>query len=102
MRGLVGRLNYRDAVLSTLDAILLFYPPGRQFTDDFPKLKSMIREQFDAGVSASSSALQIAEGILRNFIQQLDKQEKDMVFDALIEAGRRGFAEVVRRQVHRV
>jgi hypothetical protein len=99
MRGLVGRLNHRDAVLSNLNAILLFYPPKRQFSDDFPKLRSAVRAHFDDGVAAPLSALQIAETIIENFIGQLGEREKSAALDALIAAGRQGFAEIAERRV---
>jgi hypothetical protein len=99
MRSLVGRLNHRDAVLSNLNAILLLYPPKRQFSDDFPKLKSIVRKHFDEGVAAPLSALQIAEMILHNFIGQLGENEKAAVLNALIATGRSGSAELATRKV---
>jgi hypothetical protein len=99
MRGLVGRLNHRDAVLSNLNALLLLYPPKRQFSDDFPKLKSVIRAHFDGGVSAPLSALQIAETIIENFVQQLTDTEKASALDALMSTGRKGFAEIAEKHV---
>jgi hypothetical protein len=99
MRGFVGWLNHRDAVFANLNALLLLYPPRRQFTDDFPKLKSIVRAHFDDGVSANLSALRIAETILQNFIRQLEESEKARVLGALIATGREGFAEIAERRV---
>jgi hypothetical protein len=101
MRGLVGRLNHRDAVLSNLNALLLLYPPKRQFSDDFPKLKSVVRSHFDDGISAPLSALQIAETIIENFIQQLTDTEKAAALDGLISTGRKGFAVIAEKHVQR-
>jgi hypothetical protein len=99
MRGLVGRLNHRDAVFSNLNAILLAYPSGRQFTDDFPDLKSIIRKHFEDGVGAPASALQIAERIILSFIGQLGDEEKGSAFDAILRTGRQGFAAIAERHV---
>ena len=99
MRGLVGWLRYRDAVLDTLNAILLAYPRGRQFTGDFPELKSVIRVHFADGVSAQGSALQIAESIIANFTRQLSSPESAAALEALIVAGGRGFGELAERRV---
>jgi hypothetical protein len=99
MRNLVGWLNHRDAVFSNLNALLLLYPPKRQFPDDFPRLKAVVRAHFDDGVAAPLSALQIAETILHNFTGQLGEREKDTVLDALIATGRSGFAEIAEHRV---
>ncbi len=99
MRGFVGRINHRDAVLAHLGALLLCYPPKRQFADDFPELKSRMRSDFEAGVTASSSALQIAEAIVGSFVGQLDATEKAAVLGGLVDTGRRGFAEIAERRV---
>jgi hypothetical protein len=99
MRGMVERLNHRDAVYSNLNAILLAYPAGRQFADDFPDLKSIIRKHFEDGVAAPASALQIAERIILSLIGQLGDDEKAVAFEAIIGTGRQGFADIAERHV---
>jgi hypothetical protein len=71
-RRFVRRLSYRDAVLEHLDALLLSYPSGRQFTKDFPGLRAAIRSHFEAGVAPASSAVQLAAKIVAAFVRQLD------------------------------
>ena len=99
MRGYFGWLGYRDAVLADLNALLVAYPRGRQFTDDFPGLKSLLRSHFDGEVHGPSSALQISETIIGTFIRQLSEAQRTNVLEALIANGRKSFEEFVDGQI---
>ncbi len=99
MRRFFRRLNHRDAVMKTLEALLLAYPRGRQFAHDFPTLKATIRADFEANVQPTLSALRICDGVIGNFLQQLEPAERAQVLEALVEGGRAHYAEVARRQV---
>ncbi len=94
MRAFIARLRHRDAVLENLNSLLLLYPRKRQFAADFPELKAVMRAHCEAGVAAPSSALQIAVGIIENFLRQLDDRGKAAVLDALVQTGRPGFSEI--------
>jgi hypothetical protein len=99
MRRFFRRLNHRDAVQRDLEALLLFYPPRRQFDRDFPALKTTIRADFEAHVPPTLTALRVARGVLDNFLDQLTAEEKTRALSALVERGRAGFAEIVKRRV---
>jgi hypothetical protein len=99
MRGFFKKLSHRDAVLRDLEALLLLYPRRRQFDRDFPDLKATIRADFEADVTPPVTALRIATGVLGNFFRQLDDGEKARVLSALVESGRAGFSQIVRRRV---
>ena len=79
----VQRLNYRNAVRGNLDALLLMYPRKRQFERDFPTVKALIRADFEAGVTAPSSALSIAAGIIASLLGQLTESERQSTVEAL-------------------
>ncbi len=72
MRRFFRRLNHRDAVMKNLEALLLNYPRGRQFARDFPRLKTAIRADFEAGVPPTLAALKISESVIANFVDQLE------------------------------
>jgi hypothetical protein len=99
MRRFFRRLNHRDAVMKNLEALLLNYPRGRQFARDFPKLKAVIRDDFEAGVPPTLAALKISESMIGNFVGQLDAPQKAKVLDALVEGGRARYADVARKRV---
>ena len=79
----IERLTYRNAVRGNLDALLLMYPRKRQFERDFPTLKALIRSDFEAGVTAPSSALSIASGIIASLLGQLTESERQSTVEAL-------------------
>jgi hypothetical protein len=99
MRSFVRRLNHRDAVMKHLDALLLLYPPKRQFARDFPMLKPTIRAHFEAGVPPPTSALQIAAMMIGNFVGQLEPADRAKVSAGLCEGGREAFAKAAQRRV---
>ena len=99
MRRFFRRLNHRDAVMKNLEALLLNYPRGRQFARDFPKLKAVLRDDFEAGVPPTLAALKISESVIGNFVGQLDAPQKAKVLDALVEGGRARYADVARKRV---
>jgi hypothetical protein len=72
MLSFVKRLAYRDRVLDQLDALLLMYPPGRQFSADFPGLPARVRVHFGEGLSATGSALQLAAEIIAGLVDPFD------------------------------
>ena len=84
VRRFVERLNYRDKTLSHLNALLVYYPSGRQFTKDFPRLRQTIRAHHESGVTPQSAALQIAAEIVGRFLQQLDDTQRAAVASALM------------------
>ena len=49
MLSFVKRLAYRDRVLEQLSTLLVMYPRGRQFADDFRTLPGIIRARFRGG-----------------------------------------------------
>ncbi len=95
----VKRLNYRDRVHEHLNALLVGYPPGRQFADDFPGLAEAIRAHFEAGVSAPSAALQIAAGIASGLLGQLDSAEKTSVLKGLARLDARELEAMAARRI---
>jgi hypothetical protein len=99
MRRFFRKLNHRDAVLRDLEALLVLYPPRRQFDRDFPALKVTIRTDFEAHVAPTLTALRIAQGVLDNFLDQLNAAEKAQALAALVERGRAGFSTIVERRV---
>jgi hypothetical protein len=79
----VQRLNHRNAVRGNLDALLMMYPRKRQFERDFPSLRKLIREDFEKGVSPTSSAVSIAAGIITSLLEQLKETERSEVAQSL-------------------
>lgn len=88
----VRALAYKDRVLQHLEALLLIYPRGRQFADDFPELRPAIRRHFDEGLSAAASAAQLATEMIRNFAGQLDPAEQAAARAAV---GSRGLGDLL-------
>ena len=80
-------LFYRDRVLEQLGALLLAYPRGRQFSDDFPGLKAAMRRHFDGGLPPGSAALQLAGGIVAGLLRQLGAEERETVLTPLLALG---------------
>jgi len=99
MREFFKRLSHRDAVLRDLEALLLLYPAKRQFDRDFPGLKAKIRADFEAHAPTTLTALRIAQGVLDNFLDQLNAAERAEALSALVERGRSGFADIVEGRV---
>jgi hypothetical protein len=99
MRRYFRWLNYRDAVLANLNALMVAYPAGRQFADDFPELKPLLRSCFDGGASLHSSALKISERIIGNFIDQLDSGRKAKTIEALLESDPESFEELAHGNI---
>ncbi len=86
IRRFVERLNYRDKTLSHLNALLVYYPSGRQFTKDFPRLRQTIRAYHESGLTPQSAALQIATEIVGRFLQQLSDAQRAAVASSLAES----------------
>jgi hypothetical protein len=86
IRRFVRRLRYRDQVLEHLGALLLMYPRGRQFADDFPGLRASIRTHFEEGAAPSAAALKIAADILSGLLHQLSDLEKRGLLSSLANA----------------
>ena len=99
MRRYFRWLNYRDAVLANLNALLVAYPAGRQFADDFPELKPLLRSCLDGGTSVHSSALKISERIIGNFIDQLDSGRKAKTIEALLGRDPESFEDLAHSNV---
>jgi len=76
-------LRYRDEVLDHLGTLLVMYPRGRQFPDDFAALRGVIRTHFDGGVSTWGSAVQLTAAIIASFLRQLDPDERRSVLEQL-------------------
>jgi hypothetical protein len=93
----VKRLNYRDRVHEHLNALLVGYPAGRQFADDFPSLRDAIRSRFEAGVSAPSAALQLAAEIVSGLLGQLDAAGKVRVAEGMLRLDREQAAAMASR-----
>ena len=95
----VRRLHYRDRVHEYLNALLMGYPSGRQFADDFPGLPSAIRSHFDSGLSAPSAALDLAAEIICALLGQLGTLEKGRVLQALRQPDRDEAAALASRRI---
>lgn len=80
-------LFYRDRMLEQLGALLLAYPRGRQFPDDFPGLKAGMRRHFDGGLPPASAALQLAGGIVAGLLRPLAAEERERVLARLLASG---------------
>lgn len=67
-------LRYRDQVLGHVGALLLAYPRGRRISADHPRLRASIRVLFDAGVSPTAAAAQLASAVITGLMGQLDAE----------------------------
>lgn len=83
MLRLVKWFAYRDQVLDGVNTLLVMYPRRRQFGDDFPGLRAVIRSHFDGGVSPMGSALHVSLLIIQDLLGQLDSPERDRVVELL-------------------
>ena len=95
----VRRLNYRDRVHEHLNALLVGYPHGRQFAEDFPGLRHAIRSHFEADVSAPGAALQIAARIIAGLLDQLDAAGKQVILKGLIRLDREKLQAMASRRI---
>ena len=86
MLSFVKRLAYRDRVLEQLSTLLVMYPRGRQFADDFRTLPGIIRARFEEGASPASCAVELAGMILGELLGQLDAQARSAVAERLRNA----------------
>jgi hypothetical protein len=93
------RLAYRDRVLDHLGALLLMYPPGRQFAVDFPGLRARVRAHFDEGLSPAGSALQLAAEIIAGLVGQLDVDARREVLARVEQLGRDELATMASRRL---
>src|SRR5687767_5154077 len=101
MLRLAKRIAYRDAVLAHLDTLLVMYPRRRQFSDDFPGLRAAIRAHFDAGVSPTASAIQLAASIIRKLVGQLARAERQAVLEQMHSLELDDFEPIAVRQISR-
>jgi hypothetical protein len=94
-------LGYRDRVLDGVNTLLVMYPRGRQFADDYPGLGAVIRSHFDAGVSPMGAALHVSLTILRDLLGQLRPDERLRVLEALQPLRLEDIEPLAARQISR-
>lgn len=101
MLRLAKRLLYRDKVLEHLGTLLVMYPRGRQFTDDIPGLRAVIRAHFDENTPETGAALLIAARVLTDLLAQLAPAERDAVAQRLGALDLVEMEPLVARQISR-
>jgi hypothetical protein len=95
----VRRLAYRDRVIEQLSALLVMYPRGRQFADDFPALPTTIRTRFDDGASPAACTAELAGAILGDLLGQLDEVERSAVAERLRNVGAEQFRMLAAQRI---
>ena len=101
MLRLVKWFSYRDGVLEHLGTLLVMYPRRRQFGDDFPGLRAVMRGHFEAGVSPTASAVQLTALIIGELIGQLTQAEREAVLEQLQSLDIDAFEPIAARQISR-
>lgn len=94
-------LLYRDKVLEHLGTLLVMYPRGRQFSDDLPGLRAVIRAHFEDRVPEAGAALLLAARVLADLLAQLGSPERDAVARRLGALDLAEFKPVVAQQISR-
>jgi hypothetical protein len=94
-------LAYRDKVLEHLETLLVMYPRGRQFSDDYPSLQALMRRHFDEGTTPASSALAITGQIIADMAGQLSFPQRDHASAALRALELDSLAAAIGRQISR-